>query len=166
MACKIFQTSVFRANLASNLVLDHHLTPVMTSQFTQIVVDDDVMEYEPSLSKAHGMFAKKARCGNREDSPKFKVIHDLTRPRAQSLCLVPSSNTGFAAPVEPPPYDMNDSPKVESQWRLHSHLRFCLDYDKVQVWRLINQIPIFSVWDLSDLGSLNSNTTLYIQFIR
>ena len=83
------------------------------------------MEYEPvSVSKAHGMFAKRARCGDREETPKFQVIHDLTRPRAQSWCLVPSSNTGIAAPVEPPLDHMADSPKVESQWGLQSYLGF------------------------------------------
>ena len=98
----------------------------MTSLSTQIVVDDEVMEYEPGPSKGHGMFAKQARCGDYEmQSPKFQVIHDLSRPRAQSLCLVPSSsNTGIAAPVEPPLDDTIESPKVESQWRLYSHLGF------------------------------------------
>ena len=85
----------------------------MTSLSTQIVVDDDVLEYEPGQHN-NVMFAQKAHTG--VEKPKFSVIHDLDRPRSQSLCLVKRQPVILAQPVEPAP---SPSPmKIGSQWRL------------------------------------------------
>lgn len=89
----------------------------MTGLSTQIVIDDSLMEYElPGHSAHDGSLLKKARM---EPSPKnsFKVIHDLERPRSQSLCLV-QMPARFARPVEA----VTQSPLVESQWRLEKSL--------------------------------------------
>lgn len=87
----------------------------MTSLGTQIVIDDGVMEYEP---KPRTMFQQKG-CGNDATKPTtFQVIHDMSRPRSQSLCLVKTLPPAIAEPVEP----MLESPLVESQWRLCQYL--------------------------------------------
>ena len=92
----------------------------MTSLFTQIVVDDGVLEYEPASSKSNALYHKRARTAGDEAGPKkpaFQVIHDLSRPRSQSLCLVQTAAAPalIAQPVE----TMIESPKIDSQWRLY-----------------------------------------------
>ena len=84
----------------------------MTSLSTQIEIDDGVMEYEP---KPRPMFLRDG-CGTGAaiKKPAFQVIHDMSRPRSQSLCLVKSLPPAIAQPVEP----MLESPMIESQWRV------------------------------------------------
>ena len=70
----------------------------MSSLSSQIVVDDELMEYE--VGKTSSVFFKK-QCVQQEPNPKtFHVIHDVPRPRSQNLCLqsVPATE---AFPVEP-----------------------------------------------------------------
>lgn len=83
---------------------------------TQIVVDDELMEYEPG-QQSNGLFHKRARV---KSPQKFQVIHDMNRPRSQSLCLVKSGPAGNAPPVETEPDDQLPSPQIDSQWRLES----------------------------------------------
>ena len=91
---------------------------------TQIVIDDQLMEYEPgpTSSRSNGLYHKRARLDEPEKkAPKFQVIHDVDRPRSQSLCLVQKPSTMQALPVEP----MVESPGVDSQWKLYLDVIGC-----------------------------------------
>ena len=73
---------------------------------TQIVVDDDLMEYEVAKTSHRGsLFQRGDKQVPYDRLPDFHVIHDCPRPRSQSLSLgLPSVPVIAAAPVEPGPF--------------------------------------------------------------
>jgi hypothetical protein len=72
----------------------------MSSVSSQIVVDDELMEYEVCNSNG-GLFNKRARKAY-DVPPMFQVIRDdCPRPRSESLCLTKTSPAALAQPVEP-----------------------------------------------------------------
>ena len=84
-----------------DLELTRPLLVAMSSISTQVVVDDDLMEYEVKRNSTDvGLFSKRARKAY-DTPPMFQVIHDCPRPRSESLCVTKTSPATLAQPVEP-----------------------------------------------------------------
>eukprot|EP00435_Cladocopium_sp_Y103_P017325 s3816_g4.t1 len=72
----------------------------MSSVSTQIVIDDELMEYEIRDQSHGGLFSKRPRKAY-DAPPMFQVIHDCPRPRSESVFATKTSPAALAQPVEP-----------------------------------------------------------------
>lgn len=71
----------------------------MSSLSSQIIVDDELMEYE--VGRTNSVFKRQKVCADPPPAKPFHVIHDdVPRPRLQNLCLH-SAPQAAALPVEP-----------------------------------------------------------------
>ena len=77
-----------------------------TSLSTQIIVDDELLEYEVGQApNGASLFQRGHKHVPKARVPDFHVIHDCPRPRSQSLSLgLPSVPVAVAKPVEAGPF--------------------------------------------------------------